>query len=265
MKKINRRHFSMSLVAFSFLIIACSCGSSKRVNSDYLYFKSGTDTVSMPAKKTSIQPYDILSVQVISRTLNQEQAAIFNYPAGKDGVQSAQGYQVNAAGNIEIPVIGQIKAAGLTLEELEVSLSEKLTNYVKNPGIIVRFLQFDVNVLGEVRNPGIQKFKTDKVTIIDALSSAGDLTDFGKREDVIVIREQYGKKITYKVDLRSRLIFESPVYYLQPNDIVYVNPNKYKIRSLDVDPSAQRRTGLLLSITSILLSIASIIVFANEN
>jgi polysaccharide export outer membrane protein len=221
--------------------------------------------VSIPAKKTNIQPFDILSVQVISRTLNQEQAAIFNYPAGKDGVQQAQGYQVNTGGNIEMPVVGQIKAAGLTLEELEVSIAEKLTNYVKNPGVIVRFLQFDVNVLGEVRNPGIQKFKTDKVTVIDALSSAGDLTDFGRREDVVVIREQYGKKITYRIDLRNRAIFESPVYYLQPNDIVYVNPNKYKLKNLDVDPSAQRKTGLFFSITSILLSIASIIVFANNN
>jgi polysaccharide export outer membrane protein len=255
----------MSLVALSLLVIVSSCGSSKRINTDYLYFKSGSDTVSMPAKKTNIQPFDILSVQVISRTLNQEQAAIFNYPAGKDGIQSAQGYQVNTTGNIEMPVIGQVKAAGLTLEELEVSLSEKLNNYVKNPGVIVRFLQFDVNVLGEVRNPGIQKFKTDKVTVIDALSSAGDLTDYGKREDVVVIREQYGKKITYRVDLRNRAIFESPVYYLQPNDIVYVNPNKHKIKNLDVDPAAQRRTGIFFSVTSILLSIASIIVFANNN
>lgn len=254
----------MSVIALLIGVVICSCGP-KRINSDYLYFKSGADTVSMPAKKTSIQPFDVLSVQVISRTLNQEQAAIFNNPVGKDGVEQAQGYQVNTVGNIEIPVIGPVKAAGLTLEELEVSIAEKLTNYVKNPGIIVRFLQFDVNVLGEVRNPGIQKFKTDKVTFIDALSSAGDLTDYGRREDVVVIREQYGKKITYKIDLRTRAIFESPVYYLQPNDIVYVNPTKHKLKSLDVDPSAQRKTGLFFSITSILLSIASIIVFANNS
>jgi polysaccharide export outer membrane protein len=263
MKKFNLRHFSMSFIALSVIVFFCSCG--QKINSDYLYFKSGSDTVSVPAKKTSIQPFDILSIQVISRTLNQEQAAIFNYPVGKDGTQQVEGYQVNATGNIEMPVIGQIKAGGLTLEQLEISIAEKLTNYVKNPGIIVRFLQFDVNVLGEVRNPGIQKFKTDKVTVIDALSSAGDLTDYGRREDVVVIREQNGKKITYKLDLRSRAIFESPVYYLQPNDIVYVNPNKHKIKNLDVDPTAQRRTGLFFSITSILLSIASIIVFANNN
>jgi len=248
--------------AFIFLAaILGSCGASKKVNEDYLYFRGGADTTSTPVKRTLIQPFDVLSIQVISRTMNQEQTAIFNFPGTKDPEQ-VQSYQVSASGDVEVPVIGPVKAAGLTVEGLQTSVAEKITNYVKNPGIIVRFLQFDVNVLGEVRNPGIQKFKTDRVTVIDAISSAGDLTDYGKRDDVVVIREQYGKKITYKLDLRSRTLFESPVYYLQPNDIVYVSPTKHKLKNLDVDPEAQRKTGLFFSIASIVLSIGSIIVFA---
>ncbi|HTE28214.1 polysaccharide biosynthesis/export family protein [Flavitalea sp.] len=261
---MNTQKFKSFGALITFLLIAViitSCGSSKKVNNDFLYFKQGSDTTTTPVKRTLIQPFDLLSIQVISRTMNQEQAAIFNFPATKDAEQ-VPGYQVSAAGEVEIPVIGPVKADGLTIEALQASIAEKLNNYVKNPGVLVRFLQFDINVLGEVHNPGIQKFKTDRVTVIDAISSAGDLTDYGKRDDVVVIREQYGKKITYKLDLRNRRLFESPVYYLQPNDIVYVSPTKNKLKNLDVDPEAQRKTGLFFSIASIILSIGSIIVFA---
>jgi len=237
-----------------------ACSSSKKINKDYIYFKNGTDTVAVPQKEAIIQPGDQLSLQVYSQTLNQEQAAIFNIPASANN--QAQGYQVSSAGNIEIPVIGSIKAAGLTKDQLQASLIQKLANYVKDPTVIIRFLQFNINVLGEVRSPGTQKFQADRVTIIDAISAAGDLTDYGKREDILVIREENGKKIYYQIDLRKKDFFESPAYVLQPNDIVYVSPNKNKLKNLSVDSESQRKTGLFLTITSVLVSVGTLIITA---
>lgn len=193
-----------------------------------------------------------------SKTVNQDQAAVFNIPATVPG--PSQGYQVSESGNIDMPVIGSVKAAGLTKEQLQVLLMQKLTNYVKNPAVVVRFLQFNINVLGEVKSPGTKKFETDNVTILDAISSAGDLTDAGKREDVTVIREEGGKKIYHYVDLRSKTVFQSPVYNLQPNDIVYVKANKNKLKELSIDPEIQRKTGLFVTFFGIIVSIATLIV-----
>ena len=124
----------------------------------------------------------------------------------------------------------------------------------------MRFLQFHVNVLGEVRAPGTQKFNVDRVTIIDAIGAAGDLTDEGKRDNVTVIREQEGKKIYYQVDLRSKELFRSPVYVLQPNDIVYVAPTNNKLKTLSVDPDSQRRLGLFFTVSSFIISVAAVII-----
>lgn len=239
------------------LSLITSCGASKKLDADYLYFKMGSDRVATEQQETVIQANDLLSIQVYSNTLNQEQAAIFNIPAS---ASATSGYKVSQAGNLEMPVIGSFKVSGLTKDQLQTLLVLKLTPYVKNPGVIIRFLQFNVNVLGEVRAPGAHKFTVDRVTIIDALSAAGDLTDYGMREDITVIREENGKRIYYTIDLRSKSLFQSPVYVLQPNDIVYVSPNKYKLKSLNIDPDVQRRTGLLFNIISFTLGVASFLI-----
>lgn len=246
--------FFLSL-SFSFL----SCGSSKPLNYDYVYFRSGADTVTLSQKERTVETGDLLSIQVYSKTSNQEQAAIFNIPAA---VSSTQGYQVNPDGTIEMPRIGKVKADGMTKDQLQKTLEQKLTDYVKDPTVVVRLLHFNINVLGEVRTPGTQKFTVDRVTIIDALSGAGDLTDFGKRDSVTVIREEEGKKIYYSIDLRSRALFESPVYLMQPNDVVYVSPNKFKLKNLNVDPEKQRKTGLAFAVISTMVSIATLVLFA---
>jgi polysaccharide export outer membrane protein len=263
MKKKLLLPYPILIICYMLCIaVITSCGSSKLIAGDHVYFQNGTDTVATLQKQTTIQSGDLLSMQVFSQTINQEQAAIFNINAS--GNSAVQGYQVNEAGNIEVPMIGSIKAAGLTKEQLQYSLTQKLTTYVKSPTVTVRFLQFNVNVLGEVRLPGTQRFQTDKVTIIDAISAAGDLTDYGKRNDITVIREENGKKIFYQVDLRKKNFFESPAYLLQPNDIVYVSPNKTKLKNVSADPEKQRRTGLFLSITSVLVSVGTLIITASK-
>lgn len=258
---------------FLFASLIASCGPTKNMNpADFPYFKNGADTIQVRQTETIIQPNDLLSIQVYSKTLNQEQAAIFNIPstqttnsttAAPQG--SPPGYQVDAAGNIELPLIGNVKASGLTKEELEALLVQKLSNNVKNPAVIVGFLQFDISVLGEVRAPGTHKFYADRVTIIDAIGAAGDLTDYGKRDDIVVIRAEKGKKVYHTIDLRSKAIFESPVYVMEPNDIVYVTPNKYKLRNLSLNPDRQRYISLFFSALAAGVSVATLIIVINDH
>lgn len=253
----NRLELFLALLSGLFLgAIFSSCSPSSKAGAKYLYFEKGSDSVAVQQKETIIQLNDVLIIQVYSKTLNQEQAAIFNIPASA----GSQGYQVNIAGNLDIPVIGAVKAQGLTKDQLQASLVQKLTDYVKNPSVLIRFLQFNVNVIGEVKSPGIQRFTVDHVTIIDAISAAGDLTDFGKREDITVIREEDGRKIYHKIDLSQKNLFNSPVFTMRPNDIVYVGPTKNKVKSLNLDPAVQRRTSLLLTVLSVGVSITTLII-----
>jgi polysaccharide biosynthesis/export protein len=276
-----KRKESSSLTSLIILLtlysgFLASCSTSKKIKAaDYLYFRNGADTVSIQQKETVIQTYDLLSIQVYSKSSNQEQAAIFNIPpVSAPGISQAgstsgmagssvsyqPGYQVNASGNIDYPVFGQLKVAGFTIDQLQKTLIQKLSNYVKDPSVIVRFLDFNVNVLGEVHEPGTHRFYANRVTVIDALGAAGDLTDYAKREDIMVIREENGKKVFYKIDLKDKAIFESQVYILQPNDIVYVSPNKYKIKNLSLNPEEkQRKTGVVFGIISIVISLATLI------
>ena len=248
-----------------------SCDTSKKTIEDYEYFRTGTDTASVPRKATVIQNGDQLSIQVLSGTTNQEQAAIFNLPstsqtqAGDTQVQGqGQIYQVGQAGEIQMPVIGAVKAGGLTLNELNAVLILKLTDYVKNPKLLIRYLQFNINVMGEVKNPGVERFQTDRVTVIDAISAAGDLTDFGRRDNIKVIREENSRKFYYTIDLRSKNVFKSPVYVLHPGDIVYVSPNNVKIKTLNVDPEAERRVTTVVTLLSIVISLGTLIVLAKK-
>ena len=257
-KHIRISYFIQAFLFIFLFSLLCSCSSSKKINTDYYYFRDGNDRVEEQQKQIFIQPNDLLSIVVYSRSSNQEQATIFNIPAAANSL--LQGYQVSANGSIDIPIIGSVKVVGLTKKQVQDTITEKLTTYVKNPSVIVKFLQFSVNVLGEVHVPGTHKFNVDKVTIIDAISAAGDLTDFGRRDSILVIREEDGKKITHTIDLRNKSLFNSVVYNLEPNDIVYVSPNNLKLKNLNVDADAQRRTGLLVTALSVAVSLATLII-----
>jgi polysaccharide export outer membrane protein len=264
-KSCLRNLLKIAFIVFSFSFLL-SCSSSKKLNKDYLYFQNGLDSLATTMKEPLIQPNDLLSIQVFSKSLNQEQAAIFNISNGTaaNGGTDIQGYQVSLAGTIEIPLVGSISASGLTKEQLQNTLVQKISPYVKDPSVLIRFLQFHINVLGEVKSPGIQNFKTDRVTIIDAISAAGDLTDHGKREDIMIIREEAGKRKYYTIDLRNGAFFHSPAYQLQPNDIVYVSANKNKLKTLNVDPDVQRKTGLILTGISIITTVVALAVTLNN-
>ncbi|RYY14124.1 MAG: polysaccharide export protein, partial [Chitinophagaceae bacterium] len=202
------------------------CNPSKKINKDYLYFQNNRDDlVKSHLKELTIKPNDLLAIQIYSKTNFQEQAAIFNI--------TGNSYLVDVNGKIEVPVVGEVTAAGLTRAQLQEVLKSKLSSQVKDPAVLVRFQNFTITVLGEVRSPGTKSFNTDKVTLIDALSAAGDLTPEGERENVTLSREdKNGIRHWYELDLRSAAIFNSEVFQLQQNDIIYVNANKTKLKSL---------------------------------
>jgi polysaccharide export outer membrane protein len=247
-------------IAFYVLLasLTTACNTAKQ-NRDFLYFQRGLDSVAnIQVKENIIKVNDVLNIIVSSSSRNQEQAAAFNVPAGTNSPTT--GYQVNSTGSIDIPVIGLVKAAGLTKLQLQTLLAERISPYVKDPLVLVRFVQFNVNVLGEVRAPGTKTFQTDRVTIVDAISVSGDMTEFGKKEDVMVIREETDKRRYYKVDMRSGSLFQSPVYLLQPNDIVYVGANHIKLKNVNVDPQRLSNMRYYLTFLSVATTIISVII-----
>lgn len=210
---------------------------------------------------------DLLSIMVNSK--NPELALPFNMPMvtyqlGTDGSSSGQqrvlGYLVDTDGNIDFPILGTIHAAGMTRKQLISYIKEQLIkqDLIKDPIVTVQFLNYKVSVMGEVARPGSFTISSDRITLLEALSMAGDLTIYGKRDRVAVIREEDGKRTILYHDLRSSDIFSSPCYYLQQNDIVYVEPNKAKAGQSGINQN--NSAGVWLSAVSILASIASLIV-----
>lgn len=259
-KSFTKPFFALGVILF--ICFGISCTSSKEISKDYLYFQNNLDTLeNNQLKDNTIKVNDILSIQITSKTLNQDQTLLFNtVPSGATSPNS--GYMVGIDGNIDLPILGSIKAAGLTKDQLQSAITEKLLPYVKDPYVIVKFSQFNINVLGEVKAPGAHLFQAEKVSILDAISASGDLTDYGKREDVMVIREENGKRKYYKVDLRSGDIFKSPVYQLQHNDIVYVGANEMKLKSLNTTNSYNsfRNLQIIIGFVSIAASLTYLIV-----
>ena len=220
------------------LLIFTSCTST--IKTAYFYnvqdttFYSGSNDVQVP-----IQPNDILSISISS--LNDEASAIFN-TANKNVNRSTTvtgtntelgGYLVNSEGTIQLPMLGSIKAAGLTKKQLKDNITNAILakKLLIDPIVEIRFLNFEVTVIGEVARPTVITVPSEKISLLKAIGLAGDLTIYGKRDNVLLIREENGKKKTRHINLNSSNFFNSPYYYLQPNDVVYVEPNKAKIAS----------------------------------
>jgi len=148
-------------------------------------------------------------------------------PAGATGTVTSSnttGYLVEADGKVKLPYLGMVQAEGLTRLQLEAFLTEKFKEYTKNPVVNVRFMNYNFSVLGEVLKPGRFNMATERTTILEALSMAGDIGEMGKRENVLVIREVNGERNFARVNLLSKDLFNSPYYYLKTNDVIYVEP-----------------------------------------
>lgn len=220
------------------------------------------------AQAITIEPKDMLSIVVSSA--DPQIAKIFNLPvnavqAGTDHALNSGyiiGYVVDNDGYIDFPILGKLMVKGLTRWQLQSLIAKELADreMLKDGTVTVEFMNFRVSVMGEVTNPGTYTFNSDKVTIFDAIAAARDLTIFGERDKVYVIREVNGKRMSYQLDLRSADIFNSPAYYMKQNDVVYVQPNSVKAGQSTVNQNSIRSVSLWVSIASLLTSIGVLLI-----
>lgn len=252
-----RNIFSIMFV-FTAVLILGSCGSAK----DVAYFKNSYSVDLTKSKflyDARIMPKDVLSITV--NTSDPDTSIPFNLPfptrGNSGGGSSLQTYLVDNDGYIEFPKVGMIKLGGLTKSEAEKLILTKIKPYMsdlENPIVIVRMSNYKISVLGEVQRPGMYTVSNEKISILEALAQAGDLTIYGVRNNVKLIREDAtGEKTIYVLDLNDANIINSPYYYLQQNDIIYVEPNKVKAQNSNVGSM----TTLWFSVTSILISLTS--------
>ncbi len=183
-----------------------------------------------------LQPRDILSVRI--KTLDEETSEYFNIQSegGFNQFNAAgiyiNGYSIDGDGNIELPEVGKIKVQGLTIEEAQTMIQEKVSDFLANVTIFVKLVSFKITVLGEVNNPGLYYIYNEQATILEGLGMAGDLTDFGNRENITLIRQVEGGSEAILLNLKDPNLIQSQYYYLSPNDAIYVQPLEEKnIRS----------------------------------
>jgi len=216
-----------------FYLIVClilsSCASNKKI----VYFQGAGGVVDdSEVQEAKIQPNDNLLIQVSSAKV--EVSDIFNSVNMNETGNSTQeslalrGYIVDKDGYINFPILGPVKLGGLTKNEAIQLLQNKVSEYVVNSTVNIRFLNFRVTVLGEVNKPGVYTVTNEVISLPEALGLAGDMTIQGRRNNVLICREIGGKKEFYRIDMTSSEVFKSPCYFLQQNDIVYVQPNKAK-------------------------------------
>lgn len=272
---MNKRtvFYTLSLL-FIGMIMLSSCGSSK----DVVYFQDlGPDQaeIKLPVSQAiTIKPEDKISIIVNSRdpqltdmfnlpyvTRQLGQSLRSDYSVGSNS--GISGYTVDENGEIDFPVLGKIYVAGKTRQEIADYIKSELVrdNLVKDPVVTVEFMNLCIAVLGEVNAPGRFAIDRDRVTILDALSMAGDLTIYGNRTNVLVLRQEGGTQRVYAIDLTSgRQVYSSPAYFLQQNDVVYVEPNEMKARQSTVNGNNVRSTSFWISLASLLTSVAILIV-----
>ncbi len=205
-----------------------------------------------------IQQGDLLSIKVYSISNGVDAKADAPYNLSEQATGAATGFLVDGTGNIEYPQIGSLHVEGLTREQVAEIIKKKLEGQLTQPSVIVRFLNFKVTVLGEVRNPGPVTAATDRLTILEALGIAGDVTEFGQRNNVKVLREINGQKQIASLDLTSKNIFNSPYYRLQQNDVVIVEQSGKKQKQQEQQTLAQQ-IGIASSIITAIALILNII------
>lgn len=262
MKTLQKKNFI--LLSLLSLMLLASCTSYKKVP----YLQNSKEWSSMEQAiavyEPKIQPNDLLNI-LITNPDNPSSSLAYNLISPSDNIarQSLQSqptlhdYLVDAAGNVTIPNVGEVNVAGKTIAEAEQLILDRVKgSFSSLPAVVVRFANFKISVLGEVAAPGSFTIKNGKVTILEALALARDLTIYGQRDNVKVVRENSdGKREIAELNLNDVAILNSPYYYLQQNDVVYVTPNESKAKNSDIGSS----TSLWFSGTSILISLTSLL------
>ncbi|WP_345948379.1 polysaccharide biosynthesis/export family protein [Mucilaginibacter sp. PAMB04274] len=232
---MKRSYFRIFVLLLSCLSLFSSCKSVKQLTLFQKNAVTDPDTIGYTkAFPSAIQPGDILSVTVNS--LSATATSFFNPYQGAGGAaaggainsQEAPGYLVDQAGQIDLPLIGSIKLAGLTTREAKNLVKDSLKKFLREPTVTLRIVNYRVTFLGEFNNIGVFNIPNERVSLPEALGLAGDLTTYARRDNILVIREVDGKKQFGHVNLNSRDVFNSPYYYLRSNDLVYAEPSAGK-------------------------------------
>lgn len=232
------------------VILLTSCKTSQNKVSYFQDLKHDVSTDSIANYETKICPDDQLSIYVSS--IDPNAVAVFNSQTPN------QSYLVDNKGYIDFPVIGKLSVIGKTCNELISIIKDYISEYAKSPIITVQILNFKVSVLGEVNIPGTKIITNERVSILDAIAMAGDLTLYGERSNVVLIRDKNGKKEYHSFDLTSSEVLSSPYFYLQQNDIIYVEPNKARRGNARYSQSAQFNISVASTIVSAISVLASL-------
>ena len=247
------------IVSILAIAITTSCASRK----DFAYFQDRPLTdgyIDSTPEQLIYKPDDILTINVTAADPVAAQPFNLSIVSESDNLINATGnarmqtYLIDYNGNIEFPVLGTLHIAGMTRIELTKMLKEKISEYAKDPIVNIRLINFTVTIIGEVSDPGTFTIQDERISIPEALGLANDLTIFGMRKNVLLIREIDGKKKFAKIDLTSVNAVSSPLYYLQQNDVIVVEPNNARIRSA----SYNANNGVLISAIGTLTTIIAV-------
>jgi polysaccharide export outer membrane protein len=250
-----KKTFFKIIIVFVCLLTVVSCTSSKKI----AYLEKTSELSSELKFETTLQPDDQLMILVNSE--NPEIAAPYNLKSvsiqgtNETGItqERMQNYILDQEGNIDFPLIGKINLLGLNRNQASEKIKNILKNgYINDPSIYLRLLNFKISVLGEVNKPGVYPVQGERVTLIEALALAGDLTIYGKRNSILLIREKNGAKTYEKIDITNTDFINSKNYYLSQNDVIYVEPNKTKVNSSAVGPNLTIGISALSLVVTIL-------------
>jgi polysaccharide export outer membrane protein len=246
------RSFFFLVFSLSILLLS-SCKPQKAI---FNYLEDMTDTTSKKSfyiAEPVIQKNDQLSIQVTSASLDAGVDALYNQQYVGTGSQYSYGYLVDQKGNLELPRIGVIHVEGITKDSLASEIKTRLKSQLAEPTVVIRFTNFRIIVIGEVGSPGVHSIPVENLTLLEALAMAGDITEFGKKKEVKILRENKGQRQLGIVDVTTTKLFESPYYQLQQNDVIMVEQTRYKLRATEQQRIMQQIGFGLTIITSIAL------------
>ena len=261
-----KSRFVYLAVCLALMLSACSTSKNSLT-----YFEDikGIESGSVPSTEYSVKilPNDELFITVTS--LIPQATAAYNLPISNPGIleilnvttqPQQQTYVVDNAGDIDVPIVGKVHVEGLTTQQIKEKLVELIGKDVDDPIVRVELVNFRVNVLGEVNRPGAVSVKRERYSVLDALADAGDLTEFGERANILLIREEKGAKTYHRLNLNDASVLSSPYFYLQQNDVVYVEPNEIRKDNSKYNQNNAFKLSVISTVVSACSVIASLVI-----